>query len=47
MRYDPKLKAAVVNRLTEWSRGEASLVENLASETVSRNAKNTHNGRSK
>ena len=47
MRYDPKLKAAVVNRLTEWSRGEASLVENLASEAVSRNAKKTHNGRSK
>jgi AcrR family transcriptional regulator len=22
MRYDPKLKAAVVNRLTEWTRGE-------------------------
>ena len=41
------LKAAVVNRLTEWTRGEVSLVENLASETVSRNAKKTHNGRSK
>ena len=39
------LKAAVVNRLTEWTRGGA--VENLASETVSRNAKKTHNGRSK
>jgi AcrR family transcriptional regulator len=47
MHYDQALKAAVLDRLTKWTRGEATTVETLGCESASADARQAINGRTK
>lgn len=47
MRYEPALKAAVVDRLTKWTHGGTATPESLTDDTVLSDANITSNGRTK